>query len=85
MSSRNDIFINSIYSKISNKITMFNIVIVSAIFWSYIIKIFIIKKISEFEWYWFNTLYFIGFFIIIGGTVIFLLNVRVKRNEFSYA
>ena len=67
------------------QITMFNIVIVSAIFWSYIIKIFIIKKISEFEWYWFNTLYFIGFFIIIGGTVIFLLNNRVKRNEFTFA
>ena len=67
------------------QITMFNIVLVPAIFWSYIIKIFIIKKISEFDWYWFNTLYFIGFFIIIGGTVIFLLNNRVKRNEFAFA
>ena len=77
-------FLSTLYIR-KFQITMFNIVLVSAIFWSYIIKIFIIKKISEFDWYWFNTLYFIGFFIIIGGTVIFLLNNRVKRNEFAFA
>ena len=63
----------------------FNISLVSTIFWSYIIKIFIIGKISEFEWYWFNILYFIGFIFIISGTVFFCLNDKVKRNEFAYS
>ena len=63
----------------------FYISLVSTIFWSYIIKIFIIGKISEFEWYWFNILYFIGFIFIISGTVFFCLNDKVKRNEFAYS
>jgi len=63
----------------------FNISLVSTIFWSYIIKIIIIEKISEFEWYWFNILYFIGFIFIISGTAFFCLNDKVKRNEFAYA
>ena len=64
--------------------TMFNISLVFTIFWSFIIKSLFIENESGFEWHWFNILYFIGFIIIISGTVIFFLKDRVKRNEFAY-
>ena len=62
----------------------FNISLVFTIFWSFIIKSLFIENESGFEWHWFNILYFIGFIIIISGTVIFFLKDRVKRNEFAY-
>ena len=64
--------------------TMFNISLVFTIFWSFIIKSIFIRD-EPFEWHWFNILYFIGFIIIISGTVIFFLKDRVRRNDFAYA
>ena len=64
--------------------TMFNISLVFTVFWSYILDPFFNEL--HFEWHWLNILYFIGFIIIIIGTVIFSLKDRVKRNNsFSYA
>ena len=64
--------------------TMFNISLVFTVFWSYILDPFFNEL--HFDWHWLNILYFIGFIIIIIGTVIFSLKDRVKRNNsFSYA
>ena len=64
--------------------TMFNISLVFTVFWSYILDPFFNEL--HFEWHWLNILYFIGFIIIIIGTVILSLKDRVKRNNsFSYA
>ena len=63
--------------------TMFNISLVFTVLWAYIIdSIFINKK---YEFYWLNIFYFIGFIIIIIGTVIFMRKERIKRNEYNYA
>jgi len=65
--------------------TMFNISLTFTIFWSYIIKSFFIEDISNFKWYWLNSLYFVGFIIIIAGTIIFSWKDRIRRNNFGYA
>ena len=65
--------------------TMFNISLTFTIFWSYIIKSFFIEDISKFKWYWLNSLYFVGFIIIIAGTVIFSWKDRIRKNNFGYA
>ena len=65
--------------------TMFNISLTFTIFWSYIIKSLFIEDISKFGWHWLNILYFIGFIIIIAGTVLFSLKDRIKRNNYGYA
>ncbi len=65
--------------------TMFNIFLVFTILWSFIIDLICIKK--EFNFYWLIILYFIGFIIIIIGTVIFNLKPRIKKHNplLSYA
>ena len=59
--------------------TMFNISLVFTILWSFIIDLICIKK--EFKFYWLIILYFIGFIIIIAGTIIFNLKSRIKKNN----
>jgi len=59
--------------------TMFNISLVFTILWSFIIDLICIKK--EFNFYWLIILYFIGFIIIIIGTVIFNLKPRIKKHN----
>ena len=62
---------------------MYNISLIFTVFWCYIIDSLFIKKKFEFEWL--NSFYFIGFVIIIFGTVIFTRKERIKKNEFIYS
>ena len=57
--------------------TMFNISLVFTILWSFIIDLILIKK--EFNFGWLIALYFVGFVIVIVGTVIFNLKEREKK------
>ena len=57
--------------------TMFNISLVFTILWSFIIDLILIKK--EFNFGWLIILYFVGFVIVIVGTVIFNLKEREKK------
>lgn len=65
--------------------TMYNISLAFTIIWSYVIEsIFIVDK-DKYEFYLLNILYFVGFVIIIIGTVIFSLKDRIKKHDYSYS
>ena len=63
--------------------TMYNISLLFTVFWSYMIDSIFIKQ--KFEFNWINCFYFIGFVIVIAGTIIFMRVERIKKNEFSYS
>ena len=65
--------------------TMYNISLAFTIVWSYVIEsIFIVDK-DKYEFYMLNILYFVGFVIIIIGTIIFSLKDRIKKHDYSYS
>ena len=65
--------------------TMYNISLAFTIVWSYVIEsIFIVDK-DKYEFYILNILYFVGFVIIIIGTIIFSIKDRIKKHDYSYS
>lgn len=59
--------------------TMYNISLTFTILWSFVIDIILIKK--EFNYNWLIILYFVGFIIIIAGTIFFNLKERKKKHN----
>ena len=58
---------------------LFNISLLFTIFWSFIIDSLFIK--NDFKFKWFFIFYFIGFFIVIVGTIIFSREDRITIEE----
>jgi drug/metabolite transporter (DMT)-like permease len=58
---------------------LFNISLLFTIFWSFIIDSLFIK--NDFKFKWFFVFYFIGFFIVIVGTIIFSREDRITIEE----
>lgn len=66
--------------------TMYNISLVFTVFWSFIIDIIqTIILTGSYEFAYLQILYFVGFIIIIIGTIIFFKRDRVRRHDFNYS